>query len=98
MITIAERLQKLPPYLFVDLRQKMQAAQARGIDVISLGIGDPEIFRPLIQSSELCAARFKTLKTRTGIVTGAITLLTTSHRQCSTFTNTVTELRYPMIR
>ncbi|MCY3743554.1 MAG: aminotransferase class I/II-fold pyridoxal phosphate-dependent enzyme [Candidatus Poribacteria bacterium] len=46
MITIAERLQKLPPYLFVDLRQKIQAAKARGVDVISLGIGDPDIPTP----------------------------------------------------
>ena len=46
MVTIAERLQKLPPYLFVDIRQKMQAAQARGVDVISLGIGDPDIPTP----------------------------------------------------
>ena len=46
MITIAERLQKLPPYLFVDLRQKMQVAKARGVDVISLGIGDPDIPTP----------------------------------------------------
>ena len=46
MVTLAERLQKLPPYLFVDLRQKMQAAKARGVDVISLGIGDPDIPTP----------------------------------------------------
>ena len=46
MITIAERLQKLPPYLFVDLRQRMQAAKARGVDVISLGIGDPDVPTP----------------------------------------------------
>ena len=46
MVTLAERLQKLPPYLFVDLRQKIQAAQARGVDVISLGIGDPDIPTP----------------------------------------------------
>ena len=46
MISFSERLQKLPPYLFVDLRQKMQAAKARGVDVISLGIGDPDIPTP----------------------------------------------------
>ena len=46
MITVAERLQKLPPYLFVDLRQRMQAAKARGVDVISLGIGDPDFPTP----------------------------------------------------
>ena len=46
MVTLAERLQKLPPYLFVDLRQKIEAAKARGVDVISLGIGDPDIPTP----------------------------------------------------
>ena len=46
MISFSERLQKLPPYLFVDLRQKMQAAKARGVDVISLGIGDPDFPTP----------------------------------------------------
>ena len=46
MITLAERLQKLPPYLFVDLRQKMAAAKERGVDVISLGIGDPDYPTP----------------------------------------------------
>lgn len=46
MISFSERLQKLPPYLFVDLRQKMQAAKARGVDVISLGIGDPDVPTP----------------------------------------------------
>ena len=56
MITIAERLQKLPPYLFVDLRQKMQAAQARGVDVISLGIGDPDIPTPDPVIQTLCDA------------------------------------------
>ena len=56
MITIAERLEKLPPYLFVDIRQKMQAAQARGVDVISLGIGDPDIPTPDPVVETLCSA------------------------------------------
>ncbi len=38
---LAERLQKIPPYLFIELRNKINAARAAGIDVISLGIGDP---------------------------------------------------------
>lgn len=46
MITFAERLEKLPPYLFVDLRKKMIAAKERGVDVISLGIGDPDYPTP----------------------------------------------------
>ena len=56
MVTLAERLEKLPPYLFVDLRQKMQAAQARGVDVISLGIGDPDIPTPDPVIAALCSA------------------------------------------
>ncbi len=55
MITFAERLQKLPPYLFVDLRQKMAAAKARGVDVISLGIGDPDFPTPDPVVQTLCS-------------------------------------------
>jgi LL-diaminopimelate aminotransferase len=42
----AQRLQKLPPYLFADLRRKMADARARGIKVITLGIGDPDMPTP----------------------------------------------------
>ena len=38
----SERLTKLPPYLYVEIRKKVREAQARGIDVISLGVGDPD--------------------------------------------------------
>jgi LL-diaminopimelate aminotransferase len=41
-VTPADRLQKLPPYLFADLRRKMADARSRGIEVITLGIGDPD--------------------------------------------------------
>ncbi len=54
MITFAERLQKLPPYLFVDIRQKMAAARERGVDVISLGIGDPDFPTPDPVVETLC--------------------------------------------
>lgn len=37
----AKRLEKVPPYLFMTLRNKINAARAKGIDVISLAIGDP---------------------------------------------------------
>ena len=56
LITLAERLQKLPPYLFVDLRQKMAAAKEKGVDVISLGIGDPDYPTPDAVVSTLCDA------------------------------------------
>lgn len=38
---IADRLTKIPPYLFIELRNKINKAKADGIDVISLAIGDP---------------------------------------------------------
>ena len=41
-VSPAERLRKLPPYLFADLRRKMKAARDAGKEVITLGIGDPD--------------------------------------------------------
>lgn len=38
----AERLKKLPPYLFAEIRRKVAAARAAGKEVISLGIADPD--------------------------------------------------------
>ena len=37
----ADRLTKIPPYLFMELRKKIAKAKADGMDVISLAIGDP---------------------------------------------------------
>jgi LL-diaminopimelate aminotransferase len=41
MDILAERLKNLPTYLFMQLRDKIRKAQAAGVDVISLAIGDP---------------------------------------------------------
>lgn len=38
----AARLDKLPPYLFVEIDRKKREAIAAGKDVINLGIGDPD--------------------------------------------------------
>jgi LL-diaminopimelate aminotransferase len=38
----SDRLKSLPPYLYVEIRRKVREATARGIDVISLGVGDPD--------------------------------------------------------
>jgi LL-diaminopimelate aminotransferase len=38
----AERLKKLPPYLFIEIDKKKKAAQAAGVDLVDLGIGDPD--------------------------------------------------------
>jgi len=35
-------MQKLPPYLFARIEQKITEARAKGIDIINLGIGDPD--------------------------------------------------------
>jgi LL-diaminopimelate aminotransferase len=42
----AKRLGQVPPYLFAELERKIAAKQAEGIDVISLGIGDPDLPTP----------------------------------------------------
>ena len=42
MIKQAERIAKLPPYLFARIEQKIDEAKEKGIDIISLGIGDPD--------------------------------------------------------
>jgi LL-diaminopimelate aminotransferase len=39
---VAQRLAKLPPYLFADLRRKMAAAREKGVKVIRIDIGDPD--------------------------------------------------------
>jgi len=52
----AERLKKLPPYLFADLRRKMAAARERGVKVIRIDIGDPDSPTPDPVVEELCRA------------------------------------------
>ena len=42
----SERLDRLPPYLFAELERKISEKRAQGIDVISLGIGDPDTPSP----------------------------------------------------
>jgi LL-diaminopimelate aminotransferase len=45
-VQISERLKKLPPYLFADLRRKMREAQGRGVKVLRIDIGDPDMPAP----------------------------------------------------
>ncbi len=46
MFNKAQRIQELPPYLFAEIDRKKRAAQAKGVDLIDLGIGDPDIPTP----------------------------------------------------
>ena len=43
---LAKRIDKVPPYLFVEISRKIAEKKALGIEVISFGIGDPDIPTP----------------------------------------------------
>ena len=45
-IEVATRIKTLPPYLFAAIDKMKQAAIARGVDIINLGIGDPDLPTP----------------------------------------------------
>jgi LL-diaminopimelate aminotransferase len=42
----AKRINELPPYLFAEIDRRKREALARGVDLIDLGIGDPDIPTP----------------------------------------------------
>lgn len=42
----AKRIKELPPYLFAEIDAKKQEMKAKGVDIIDLGIGDPDIPTP----------------------------------------------------
>ena len=43
---VADRLRELPPYLFAELDRKIARKREEGVDVISLGVGDPDLPTP----------------------------------------------------
>jgi LL-diaminopimelate aminotransferase len=56
-IEVATRIKTLPPYLFAAIDKMKQAAIAKGVDIINLGIGDPDLPTPapIIESLALAA-------------------------------------------
>ncbi|MDW5562269.1 MAG: aminotransferase class I/II-fold pyridoxal phosphate-dependent enzyme [Methanomassiliicoccus sp.] len=42
----ADRLKKIPPYLFAEIEEKVDRKKAEGLDIIDLGIGDPDLPTP----------------------------------------------------
>ncbi len=50
----SRRLERIPPYLFAELARKVAAKRAAGIDVISLGIGDPDMptYPPIVAAAQ----------------------------------------------
>ena len=55
----ARRLEQVPPYLFAEIERRIQALRAEGVDVISLGIGDPDLPAPaaVVEALQEAAAR-----------------------------------------
>ena len=53
---LAKRIENLPPYLFVGISKKIAEKRARGEDVISFAIGDPDIPTPRGIIERLCQA------------------------------------------
>jgi LL-diaminopimelate aminotransferase len=54
----SSRLERIPPYLFAELERKVAAKRAAGIDVISLGIGDPDTptYPPIVEAAQQAVA------------------------------------------
>ncbi len=54
----SRRLDRIPPYLFAELERKIAAKRAAGVDVISLGIGDPDAptYAPIVAAMQAAVA------------------------------------------
>lgn len=52
----AERLKTLPPYLFKELDRRKEEVRNQGVDVIDLGVGDPDLPTPAHIIEALCRA------------------------------------------
>jgi LL-diaminopimelate aminotransferase len=54
----SRRLELIPPYLFAELERKVAAKRAAGVDVISLGIGDPDMptYEPIVVAAQHAVA------------------------------------------
>ena len=52
----SRRVENLPPYLFVEISKKIAAKKAKGEEVVSFGIGDPDIPTPSHVIDKLCQA------------------------------------------
>jgi LL-diaminopimelate aminotransferase len=52
----SSRSERLPPYLFAELERKVREKKAAGVDVISLGIGDPDMPTPALVVDALVRA------------------------------------------
>jgi LL-diaminopimelate aminotransferase len=62
MFERADRLRKLPPYLFKEIDRKKSEMKAKGVDIIDLGIGDPDLPTPahIIEALQEAVSDFST--------------------------------------
>lgn len=49
----ADRIGRLPPYIFADLERLEESKKKEGVEIISLGIGDPDLPPPKFVSEQL---------------------------------------------
>src|SRR5579875_3484831 len=54
----SSRLERIPPYLFAELERKIAAKRRAGVEVISLGIGDPDTptYAPIVAAAQAALA------------------------------------------
>ncbi|NPE30456.1 LL-diaminopimelate aminotransferase [Methanococcoides sp. SA1] len=52
----ADRINSLPPYLFATIDEAKEAVKAKGVDVIDLGVGDPDMPTPEHIVESMCEA------------------------------------------
>ena len=54
----SSRLDRIPPYMFAELERKVRLKRAAGVDVISLGIGDPDMptYPPIVAAAQRAVA------------------------------------------
>jgi LL-diaminopimelate aminotransferase len=60
----ARRISELPPYLFAEIDRRKREALARGVDLIDLGIGDPDIATPSVIVEKLLEGASKPVNHR----------------------------------
>jgi LL-diaminopimelate aminotransferase len=53
---VAKRLNKLPPYLFVEINRRIAELQKKGEDIVNFGIGDPDLPTPFHIIERICQA------------------------------------------
>ena len=60
----AKRINELPPYLFAEIDRRKREALSRGVDLIDLGIGDPDIPTPSVIVEKLMESASKPVNHR----------------------------------